>query len=172
MIKAPVLLLLLITALLAIPCTVYSDDAAICTFAGTVTLDGSEVVDGTVIKAIIGNDEYITTTPTGYGPSTYRITIQPSNEQHYGDGTEVAFTIDRYLAEQTGLIQAGETIRLDLSAFTSGGRQPMPPSDTEYSDDQSNPPSLGLVFGLVLACIVEVSMVAGVAYITIQEWNA
>jgi hypothetical protein len=168
MIKAPVLLLLIIAALTAIPCTVYGDEAATCTFAGTVTLDGSEVVDGTVIKAVIGNDEYITTTPTGYGPSTYRIIIQPSNGQHYGDGTEVAFTIDGYFADQKGAFQAGEIIRLDLSASISGERQPTPPPDTE---DHTESPGLVLVFGLVLACIAEVSIVASVAYITIQEWS-
>ena len=168
MIKVPVLLLIVVTALLAIPCNVHSDEAFTCTFAGTVTLNGAEVVDNTVVKAIIGDDEYMTTTPTGYGDSTYSITIQPTDGHHYPDGTEVSFTIDGYFADQTGVIQAGEVIRLDLSASKSGERQPTPTPDIE---DQTGSPGLGLIFGLVLACIVEVSMVAGVAYITIQEWN-
>ena len=171
MIKAPILLFLVVTALIAVPCTVHGDEAATCTFAGTVVLDGAGVANGTVIKAIIGDDEYITTTPTGYGPSTYRIEIQPSDDQYYSDGTEVVFTIDRYFADQTGIIQAGETIRLDLSASTSGERQPTPPGDTEHQADQDGSTSPGLVFGLILACIIEVSMVAAVAYITIHEWN-
>lgn len=171
MIKAFVLLVIAVTALLAFPCTVHGDEAVTCTFAGTVALDGAEVVDGTVIKAIIGAYEYSTITPTGYGPSTYKIIIQTSDGHNYSDGTEVTFTIDGYFADQTGAFQAGGIIRLDLSATTSGERQPTPPPDIEHQDDQDESPGLGLIFGLVLACIVEVSMVAGVAYITIQEWN-
>lgn len=171
MIKMPVLLLILVTALLTIPCTVHGDESVTCTFAGTVILDGAEVIDGTVIKAIIGDDEYITTTPTGYGASTYSIALQPPDGHHYPDGTEVTFTIDGYFADQKGTFQAGEVIRLDLSASTSGERQPTPQPDTEHQDNQKESPGLGVIFGLVLACIVEVSMVAGVAYITFQEWG-
>ncbi|MFC1848488.1 hypothetical protein ACFLXV_04185, partial [Chloroflexota bacterium] len=88
MVKAGVMLLTAVAALLVLPCAASADETAACSFAGTVTLDGADVPDGTVVKALIGDDEFTTTTPTGYGSSTYSITIQSPEGTTYPEGTE------------------------------------------------------------------------------------
>lgn len=165
MAKARVLVLMVAAALLIFPCTASADDQPVCRFTGTATLDSANVPDGTVITAIIGNDEYTTTTPTGYGPSTYSIAIQPPGGTHYPDGTAVSFKIDGFAAHQTGILHNGENIRRDLTASTGSTSIPTPPSGSATSSNA------WLIVGLVAASIVEVLLVVGVARIVISNWN-
>jgi hypothetical protein len=94
MAKARVLVLMVAAALLIFPCTASADDQPVCRFSGIVTVDGANVPDGTVITVIVEDDEYTTTTPTGYGPSTYSIAIYPPDGTSYPDGTAVSFKIN------------------------------------------------------------------------------
>ena len=142
---------------LLFPSIALSNVASSCSFAGIVKLDGADVPDGTVITATIEGDEYSTTTPTGYGASTYAIAIQMPSGKHYPNGTEVAFEVNGYASAQTGIWQAGQNIRLDLTASTI--EMPAASSNT------------WLVFALVIACVVEVSVVGAVAYIALRRWN-
>lgn len=132
-----------------------SDDAPTCSFAGTVKLDGADVADNTTIMATIEGDEFITTTPTGYGTSTYFIAIQPPDTEHYTEGSEVSFKVNGYAADQTGIWKSGQNVRLDLTASTASGT--------------ATQTKLWPIVGLVIACIVEVSIVGAVAYITLRH---
>jgi hypothetical protein len=158
MAKAKILVLIVAAALLIFPCTVSADETPICRFTGTVTLDGANVPDGTVITAIIGDDEYSTTTPTGYGPSTYSIAVQPPTGTNYPDGTSVFFRIDSYPAQQTRTLQNGENMRCDLTASTT--------------HTQAESQNAWLIFGLVAASIIEILLFGGVARIAIRNWNS
>lgn len=165
MAKARVLVLMVAAALLIFPCIASAEDQPICRFTGTVTLDGANVPDGTVITAIVEDDEYTTTTPTGYGPSTYSIAIYPPEGTSYSDGTAVFFKIDGHAADQTGILQNGQNIRRDLTASAGSTPIPTPPSGSATSSNA------WLIVGLVAASIVEVLLVGGVARIAVSDWN-
>ena len=163
--KVRVFVLMVAAALLILPCTASADDPLICRFTGTVTLDGANVPDGTVITAIVEDDEYTTATPTGYGPSTYSITIYPPDGTSYPDGTAVSFRIDGHAADQTGILQNGQNIRRDLTASAGSTPIPTPPSGSATSSNA------WLIVGLVAASIAEVLLVVGVARIAVSDWN-
>jgi len=164
-IRATVISLTIIAAFITFSCIAYADESYLCRFSGVAKLDGTNVPDGTKITAIIDGDEYTTTTPTGYGVSTYSITIQPPAGVYYADGTEVRFRIDSYPAYPTAIIEARKNIRQDLTASTS--------STSTSADSQSTSllHNTGLLVGVIIACIVEVALVASVAYLTISNWN-
>lgn len=75
--------------------------------------------DGTIITVIIDGDEYTTTTPAVYGPSTYAIKIVPAADAAYAEGAAVTFMIGDYTADQTGGWETGGNIELDLTASTT-----------------------------------------------------
>lgn len=112
------ILLAVIAALLMIQVAV-ADEGRSCLFTGTVELDGNGVPDGTLITATIEGDDYHTHTPTGYGPSTYGITIVHPEGKSYPDVAEVTFHINGSPAEQTSTFVAGSHVRLDLSGTAS-----------------------------------------------------
>jgi hypothetical protein len=135
------------------------DDLA-CSFAGTATLDGENVADHTIITAIIDGHRYSTTVPTGYGPSTYAITIKPSADTKYMDGTRVFFEIDGNPAVQIGIWQAGQNIRLDLSASSTA------PTQSSASEQSTH---LWVIVVLCIGCIFDISMVGGLAYLAFAK---
>lgn len=148
--------------LLALTCpfllgTALSDGTPSCSFAGIVKLNGADVPDGTVITATVEGDEYTTTTPTGYGASTYAILIQTPTGKYYPEGVEVVFQVNGYATVETGTWQPGQNIRLDLTASSAA-------SPATVS------PNTWLIFALVIACIVEVSVVGAVANIVVRRW--
>jgi hypothetical protein len=159
--KAVTIVLLVSAVLMVFTATAFSDGPPTCSFAGTVKLDGADVADGSIITATIEGVEYTTTTPTGYGTSTYAITIQPGGNTYYADGTPVSFKITDYAADQTAIWQAGQNIRLDLTASTT-----TPPASSPVSS-----PNTWIIVGLVVACIAEVLLVGTVAYIAVSKWN-
>jgi hypothetical protein len=165
MYKIRVFVLIVAVAFLIFPCIASAEDQSVCRFSGIATLDGANVPDGTVITAIIGNDEYWTTTPTGYGSSTYSIAIQPPDGKSYPDGTAVSFRIDGHAADQTATLQNGQNIRCDLTASTGSTSTPTPPSGSATSSNA------WLIVGLVATSIVEVLLVGGVARIVVSDWN-
>jgi hypothetical protein len=90
-------------------------------FWGTVMVDDAGVDEGTVITAMVAGETYTTTTPVDeyedqYGTSTYGLKI----EAQHPNGTVVTFKIGDLEAEESGTWQAGENIRLDLTAYTEG----------------------------------------------------
>lgn len=165
MAKARVLVLMVAAALFIFPCIASAEDQPVCRFSGIATLDGANVPDGTIITAIVEDDEYTTTTPTGYGPSTYSIAIYPPDGKSYSDGTTVSFKIDGHAADQTATLQNGQNIRRDLTASTGSTSTPTPPSGSATSSNA------WLIVGLVAASIVEVLLVGGVARIAVSDWN-
>jgi hypothetical protein len=156
-ISAIIIALLASAVLLVFTATAFSDGPPACSFAGTVKLDGADVADGSVITATIEGVEYTTTTPTGYGASTYAITIQQNDSTHYADGDSVSFKINGYDASQTATWQAGQNIRLDLTAWTT--------------TSSASSPNIWLIVGLAVACVAEIFLVGAVAYITVSRWN-
>jgi len=155
---AKILLVILLASMhLLLPGIALSQGTPSCSFAGMAEFNGSAVPDGTVITAIVEGDEYTTTTPTGYGASTYAIVIQTPSGKYYTEGTEVAFEINGYAAAQTATWQPGQNIRLDLTASTA-----VIPAAS---------PNTWLIFALVITCLVEVSVVGSVAYIVARRWN-
>jgi hypothetical protein len=167
-IGAALLLLLGLAAVLTTADQAAAQDTGSCRFTGTVTLNGEEVPEGTIVRAFIEGNEYEAATPTGYGPSTYSVEITPPEGQHYADGTLVRFTVDGSPADQTELFRAGEHIRLDLTAIRVATPAPTPQSTPTSSDSSA---SAGWVVLLAFACIAEVSVLGGVAYIAASEWD-
>jgi phage tail sheath gpL-like len=149
--------ILLASMYLLLPSIALSDGTPSCSFAGIVEFNGADVADGTVITAIAEGDKYTTTTPTGYGASTYAIVIQTPSGKYYPEGAEVTFEVNGYAADQTGTWQPGQNIRLDLTVTTAS----IPAAS----------PKTWLIIALILACIVEVSVVGAVAYIVVRRWN-
>ena len=164
--KAAVPLLIALAALVTVAGEATADGEP-CRFTGTVQLDGADVPDGTIVAAVVEGAEYSTTTPTGYGPSTYSVEIQPPDGVRYDDGTQLTFTIDGSPADQTGSFRAGDNIRWDLTGTRIWVPQPEQPPPAA---DQSSTSAL-LIALLALTCVAQVSVVGGVAYITIADWN-
>ena len=114
--KLLVLLLVVDALVLLFSATAAADGPAGCSFSGAVELDGAEVADGTLITTVIEGVEYHTHTPTGYGYSTYSITIRPPEGKSYPDGTEVVLKVNGHPTAQTTIYKAGANTRLDLTA--------------------------------------------------------
>ena len=87
-----------------------------CAFHGSVSLNGLSVPDGTEITATIEGDQYETTTPSDYGPSTYWLRITPLHE--YTTGTVITFTIDGYPATGSSTWESGGNVVFHLAAST------------------------------------------------------
>jgi hypothetical protein len=163
--KALIVTITVLTTLLAISYAAYADEPNFCRFTGEISLSEQGVPDGTVVIAIVDGEEYSTTTPTGYGTSTYSILIQPPAGTLYPDGTEVRFKIGNCPADQTSTIEAGQNIRLDLTAPFS------PDCFRSIQSDTSSSTHPLVIVGLVFAFIAEVSLVGSVAYIAVNNWN-
>lgn len=169
--KVGVLVILTAVALLLLPGIATADEPSGCRFTGTVKLDGADVADGTTITATIAGDEYGNATPTGWGVSTYSITIQPPDGMYYPDGTKVTFKINGHATHQTGTFQAGENIRLDLTASTRTTPATTLTPTPNPSPAPGLPTNVWLIVGLIIACIAEASVVGGVAFIVFRDWN-
>jgi len=161
--KAALILLLALAALVSIGNEAAAEETGVCRFTGTVKLGGADVPDGTVVRAIVGDDVYTTTTPTGYGPSTYSIEVRPVGGAGYPEKTEVRFTIDGHAADQMGSFQDGENIRWDLTAAR--------PPTTPAPDGSGSSPGASLVALIVVTFIAQLSAVGGVAYLAVTGWS-
>ena len=149
--KLLVLMLVVGGLLLLIMTTAAAEGPASCSFSGAVKLDGAEVSDGTLVTAIIEGVAYYTHTSTGYGYSTYSLTIRAPDGKNYHDGTKVTFKVNGHPAAQTATFKAGANVRLDLTASSSA----MPSNDPATA-----PRNLSLVVGIVIALLAA----GGVAY--------
>jgi hypothetical protein len=127
--------------LLAFTVTARADGPSSCTYTGNVRLDNAEVADGTLITAVIAGDEYHTHTSTGYGYSTYSLTIRAPDGTNYPDGIEVTFKVKGHPTGETAVFQAGASVRLDLTASTAS---------------VLSPSRIALVSGLVVAFLAAI----------------
>ena len=161
--KTSMLLLVVLAALVGASGESVAEETAACRFTGTLTLNGNNMPDGTIVKATIEGDEYTAVTPTGYGPSTYSVEILPPDGTAYADGTQVLFTVDGHPADPAGVFRSGENIRWNLNVVASliSGS----PLATESSAS-----ALWIIL-LAIACIAQASVVGGVAYIAVTDWN-
>jgi len=125
MARVRAVLLLIGLALLLFTATAGADGPAGCSFSGTVKVDGAEVADGTLITAVIEGIEYHTHTSTGYGYSTFSITIRPPEGKTYSDGTKIVFKINGHTTDQPATFQAGASTRLDLAASSKAAAVPL-----------------------------------------------
>jgi hypothetical protein len=127
-----VLILISAVTLLLYPIIALAQRPALpCRFHGTVQLDNTTVPDNTIITAIIEGDTYTTSTPSVYGNSTYAITIVPTGNVTYMDGTPVTFLIGSYQAQETGTWETGLNLVLNLTASSVAPPTPSPiPSET------------------------------------------
>jgi hypothetical protein len=122
MTKLRVVVLLAVVALLLFPALALADTPPEppCRFYGTVTVDGADVADGTVITAMIGGDQLTTATPAeGYSTSTYALKIGVDTE--YTEGATVTFMIGR-AAAQTGTWTKGGNVEVNLTAGQAGAQ--------------------------------------------------
>ena len=161
--KTSMLLLVVLAALVGASGESVAEETAACRFTGTLTLNGNNMPDGTIVKATIEGDEYTAVTPTGYGPSTYSVEILPPDGTAYADGTQVLFPVDGHPADPAGVFRSGENIRWNLNVVASliSGS----PLATESSAS-----ALWIIL-LAIACIAQASVVGGVAYIAVTDWN-
>jgi len=119
MIRIAAIVLALLLLLFFLHAVAAADGSGTCTFSGTVRLDSTQVADGTSVTAIIAGDEYHTDTSTGYGYSTYSLTIRAPDGKNYPDGTKVTFEVNGHPTGQTATFKAGANVRLDLTASTA-----------------------------------------------------
>ena len=89
-----------------------------CRFHGTVTLNGANVADGTVVTVIIAGYGYTTTTATVNGASTYAITIPKATGVSY-EGQAVTFRVGSATAIQTSAWTMGGNVLVNLIASTT-----------------------------------------------------
>jgi len=127
MTKLRVVALLAVVALLLFPAIALAQaPEPPMRFYGTVTIDGENVADGTVITATIEGDQYTTTTPAeAYGASSYAIKIVPPEGTKY-EGATVSLQIGDQSVAQTGTWTKGGNVELNLSigeAQPSNGTQ-------------------------------------------------
>lgn len=118
MTKLRAVVLLSVVALLLFPAAAFAQNPPElpCRFYGTVALDGADVADGTVIKAVVSGTEFTTTTPAaGYGPSSYAVLIEQPDGATY-DGASVTFTIGGQAADQTATWISGGNVNTDVSS--------------------------------------------------------
>ena len=80
-----------------------------CAFSGTVSVNGANVADGTVVTAMIGNATYTDTTAN----STYSIIIAQPEGASYA-GQTVTFKIGADTVSQTGTWEAGGSKTVNL----------------------------------------------------------
>ena len=121
MTKLRAVVLLSVVALLLFPTAAFAQNPPElpCRFYGTVALDGADVADGTVIKAVVSGTEFTTTTPAaGYGPSSYAVLIEQPDGATY-DGASVTFTIGGQAADQTATWISGGNVNTDVSSGES-----------------------------------------------------
>jgi hypothetical protein len=118
MTKLRAVVLLAVVALLLFPAAAFAQNPPElpCRFYGTVALDGEDVPDGTVVKAVVSGTEFTTTTPAaGYGPSSYAVLIEQPDGATY-DGASVTFTIGGEAADQTATWISGGNVNTDVSS--------------------------------------------------------
>jgi hypothetical protein len=118
MTKLRAVVLLSVVALLLFPTAAFAQNPPElpCRFYGTVALDGADVADGTVIKAIVSGTEFTATTPAaGYGPSSYAVLIEQPDGATY-DGASVTFTIGGQAADQTATWISGGNVNTNVSS--------------------------------------------------------
>lgn len=115
--KFRVVVLLAVVALLLFPAMALAQEPPErpCRFYGTVTVNGAQVADDTLITAMIGGVAVgNATTPYLAGPSTYSVLIEQPEGADY-DGATVTFQIGGLTATQTGTWEAGKNEELNLS---------------------------------------------------------
>ncbi len=119
--------LLAVTPALAIPPLPSS-------FYGKVQVNGKNVPDGTVVRALIGGNVYAEGRTQAYqGSSVYSLDV-PGDEagtqalEGGREGDTVQFEVGGVLAGQTGTWHSGSNTNLDLSAQTSSALAAPPPT--------------------------------------------
>ena len=167
MTRLAVYILLTLSVIFIASCLAHADETYICRFEGIVQLNGKPVPDGTVITAIVVDDEYTTVTQTSDGRSRYSLIIPTQTGDNYPSGTIVYFRVYDLHAHQTVPLIYGKNIKLDLSASGTLISTSVP-TPVPLTPSGSNS---GLVIGLIFACIAEGSVVAGVTYIFFTEWE-
>jgi len=88
-----------------------------CRFHGTVTLNGANVPDGTVVTVIVEGYGYPVSTATEGGSSTYSITIPKAQGISY-EGKAVTFRVGTAKAIQTSAWAMGDNVLVNLIAST------------------------------------------------------
>ena len=89
-----------------------------CFFHGTVTLNGANVTNGTVVTIIIAGYGYTTTTTTVNGVSTYSMTIPKATGISY-EGQAVTFRVGSATAVQVSAWTTGGNVLVNLIASTT-----------------------------------------------------
>jgi hypothetical protein len=89
-----------------------------CRFHGTVTLNGANVADGTVVTVIIAGYGYPTNTVTVNGVSTYSVTIPKAQGISY-EAQAVTFKVGSATAIQTSAWTMGGNVLVNLIASTT-----------------------------------------------------
>jgi hypothetical protein len=90
-----------------------------CRFHGTVSLNGANVPNGTVITVIILGYAYTATTPSVYGASTYKIDIPVPQAGINYEGQAVTFRIGNATAVQVSSWTGGGDVQVNLTATAS-----------------------------------------------------
>jgi len=124
-----------------------------CRFHGTVTLNGANVADGTVVMALIWAYGYTTTTTTVDGASTYSITIPKPQGSSY-EGQTVTFRVGGNTAVQTSNWTAGGNVLVNL---TASGSVPTPiPTPTQTPTPTPSSPGISTQLASISSYLVRV----------------
>jgi len=124
MTKVRLLALLAVVALILFPAIAFAQVAPQlpCAFYGTVTINGGNMPNGTLVTAMIGNETYSAT--TYYTTSEYKVVIaQPEGKDYRG--LPVTFKIGSDTVLQKATWTMGDAVPLDLikgtGPITPGG---------------------------------------------------
>lgn len=105
-------------------------------FYGTVTLNGSNFAEGTVVEAMIG-DKVISESQTMMyeGKSVYSIDVNGDDTsttpiEGGKDGDVIRFRVGGLMAEETGMWRSGTNVELNLSVSASESPEPPEPTRT------------------------------------------
>lgn len=114
---------------------------------GTVSLNGADLADGTLVQAIIDDQVFaFTLTQTYQGDSVYSLDI-PGDDlatdrvEGGKDGDTISFRVAGILAGQTGVWRSGTNVGLNLTASSTSTPLPPQPSRTPLPTQTVLPPA-------------------------------
>ncbi len=105
-------------------------------FYGQVKINGQNVPEGTLVRALIGGREYATARAMLYdGNSVFSLNVvgdesDTSSIEGGKEGDTIHFEVGGVIADQIGVWHSGTNVSLDLSASASGPLATPPPVPT------------------------------------------
>jgi len=145
-------------------------------FYGTVKVNGGNVPDGTLVRALIGGQAYAQArTQTYQGDSVFNLDVPGDDSSSTGaieggrEGDTIGFEVGGVIAGQTGIWHSGTNVRLNLTVSGPGAPVVSLPTPTATflatAPSSSQPAPTCPVIGLALTIVVA----AGTRILTVRH---